>query len=155
MHHQTSTFTHKKRTSIRMSFFDGAEGGQNNLLNFFVFFMPQSALSKLPLSKFPHQLIFTHKKRTFPRPSFLNAAQGGQNNLLNFFCLFYASNQHYPNCRYPNFHINLFLRTKKGHSQECPFSMVPKVGLEPTPCCQDRILSPARLPIPPLRRMLR
>ncbi len=24
--------------------------------------------------------------------------------------------------------------------------IVPKVGLEPTPCCQDRILSPARLP---------
>jgi hypothetical protein len=25
-------------------------------------------------------------------------------------------------------------------------SLVPKVGLEPTPSCEDRILSPARLP---------
>src|SRR5438128_5278717 len=28
---------------------------------------------------------------------------------------------------------------------------VPKVGLEPTLSCENRILSPARLPIPPLR----
>ena len=28
--------------------------------------------------------------------------------------------------------------------------MVPKVGVEPTPPCEDRILNPARLPIPPL-----
>ncbi len=28
---------------------------------------------------------------------------------------------------------------------------LPEVGLEPTPCCQDGILNPARLPIPPLR----
>ena len=27
-----------------------------------------------------------------------------------------------------------------------PESLVPKVGLEPTPSCEDRILSPARLP---------
>ena len=31
---------------------------------------------------------------------------------------------------------------------------LPEVGLEPTPCCQDGILNPARLPIPPLRHML-
>ena len=30
-------------------------------------------------------------------------------------------------------------------------SKLPKVGIEPTPCCQDGILNPARLPIPPLR----
>ncbi len=29
--------------------------------------------------------------------------------------------------------------------------MVPKVGLEPTLCCQNGILNPACLPIPPLR----
>ena len=28
---------------------------------------------------------------------------------------------------------------------------MPKEGLEPSPCCQDGILNPARLPIPPLR----
>ena len=42
--------------------------------------------------------------------------------------------------------------TKK---DECSYSlsnairtlvMVPVVGLEPTPCCQERILSPSRLP---------
>ena len=27
-----------------------------------------------------------------------------------------------------------------------PESLMPKVGLEPTPSCEDRILSPARLP---------
>lgn len=36
-----------------------------------------------------------------------------------------------------------------------PFSgslgVIPEVGLEPTPCRQDGILNPARLPIPPLR----
>jgi hypothetical protein len=31
---------------------------------------------------------------------------------------------------------------------------MPKVGIEPTPCCQDGILNPARLPVPPLRRHL-
>ena len=31
------------------------------------------------------------------------------------------------------------------------FGEIPEVGLEPTPCCQDGILNPARLPIPPLR----
>ena len=30
--------------------------------------------------------------------------------------------------------------------------VVPEVGLEPTHCCQYWILSPARLPIPPLRQ---
>ncbi len=29
--------------------------------------------------------------------------------------------------------------------------MVPRAGIEPAPCCHDRILSPARLPIPPPR----
>ena len=29
--------------------------------------------------------------------------------------------------------------------------LVPKAGLEPALCCQNRILSPARLPVPPLR----
>ena len=41
------------------------------------------------------------------------------------------------------------------NAQETAFSGVsggiPEVGLEPTPCCQDGILNPARLPIPPLR----
>jgi hypothetical protein len=30
--------------------------------------------------------------------------------------------------------------------------MVPEEGIEPTLCCQNRILSPARLPVPPFRR---
>src|SRR3954466_10072109 len=30
--------------------------------------------------------------------------------------------------------------------------LVPKVGLEPTCSCERRILSPLRLPVPPLRR---
>jgi len=33
-------------------------------------------------------------------------------------------------------------------------SALPKEGVEPSPCCQDGILNPARLPIPPLRRFL-
>ena len=33
--------------------------------------------------------------------------------------------------------------------------MVPEVGLEPTLCCQNWILNPARLPISPLRQDLR
>jgi hypothetical protein len=33
-------------------------------------------------------------------------------------------------------------------------STLPKEGVEPSPCCQDGILNPARLPIPPLRRLL-
>ena len=33
-------------------------------------------------------------------------------------------------------------------------STLPKEGVEPSPCCQDGILNPARLPIPPLRRFL-
>ena len=32
--------------------------------------------------------------------------------------------------------------------------LVPEVGLEPTRCCQQRILSPSRLPIPSFRRKL-
>ncbi len=31
--------------------------------------------------------------------------------------------------------------------------MVPEVGLEPTLCCQNGILNPARLPISPLRQV--
>ena len=29
---------------------------------------------------------------------------------------------------------------------------MPKEGIEPSPCCQDGILNPARLPVPPLRQ---
>ena len=32
------------------------------------------------------------------------------------------------------------------------FSLVPAAGVEPAPCRQDRILSPARLPIPSRRQ---
>ena len=32
---------------------------------------------------------------------------------------------------------------------------MPEVGLEPTLCCHNGILNPARLPIPPLRRLVR
>jgi len=32
-----------------------------------------------------------------------------------------------------------------------PETQLPKEGIEPSPCCQDGILNPARLPIPPLR----
>ena len=32
---------------------------------------------------------------------------------------------------------------------------LPEEGLEPSPCCQDGILNPARLPIPPLRLVRR
>src|SRR3954463_1845186 len=32
------------------------------------------------------------------------------------------------------------------HAPDSPPRSVPKVGLEPTPSCEDRILSPARLP---------
>lgn len=35
----------------------------------------------------------------------------------------------------------------------CRKSLLPKEGLEPSPPCEDRILRPARLPIPPLRRL--
>src|SRR5712692_3430713 len=40
-----------------------------------------------------------------------------------------------------------------GASTRAARRLVPKVGLEPTPPCGDRILRPARLPIPPLRRL--
>ncbi len=33
--------------------------------------------------------------------------------------------------------------------------MVPEEGVEPTRPCGHRILSPARLPVPPLRELLR
>ncbi len=41
------------------------------------------------------------------------------------------------------------LQESAGYSAE---RKVPEVGLEPTLCCQNRILNPTRLPIPPLRR---
>ena len=43
--------------------------------------------------------------------------------------------------------------TKKcGTPHGVPHFLVPVVGLEPTPCRQERILSPSRLPIPSHRR---
>ena len=38
---------------------------------------------------------------------------------------------------------------KKGDSREKVSSLVPRVGIEPTLCCQNWILNPARLPVPP------
>ena len=45
---------------------------------------------------------------------------------------------------------------KQGLECKKPFLQVekralPKEGVEPSPCCQDGILNPARLPVPPLR----
>lgn len=40
-----------------------------------------------------------------------------------------------------------FLNSEKGFS----LTIVPKVGVEPTRDCSHRILSPACLPVPPLR----
>ncbi len=37
---------------------------------------------------------------------------------------------------------------------EFSVTMVPEAGVEPAPCRQDRILSPARLPIPSFRQIL-
>ena len=45
---------------------------------------------------------------------------------------------------------NQGLECKKPQSQAHKPAL-PKEGLEPSPCCQDGILNPARLPIPPLR----
>ena len=42
---------------------------------------------------------------------------------------------------------------KERHPQGMPFFLVPVVGLEPTRCRHQRILSPSRLPIPSHRRM--
>ena len=39
----------------------------------------------------------------------------------------------------------------KKDTRRCPFYLVPVVGVEPTRYCYHRILSPARLPIPPYR----
>ena len=36
--------------------------------------------------------------------------------------------------------------------KKTPKEPLPKEGIEPSPCCQDGILNPARLPIPPLRQ---
>jgi hypothetical protein len=41
---------------------------------------------------------------------------------------------------------NLFPLRANLHVAICRKYVVPKVGLEPTPSCEDRILSPARLP---------
>ncbi len=44
-------------------------------------------------------------------------------------------------------------KRKKGPpARMIPSLFVPEVGLEPTRCCQQRILNPSRLPIPPLRQ---
>ncbi len=54
-----------------------------------------------------------------------------------------------------NFSQSLSVHAKKvadNLSYQLLLSLVPKVGLEPTRCRQHRILSPARLPIPPLRQ---
>ena len=42
------------------------------------------------------------------------------------------------------------LECKKPASSRSNAAM-PKEGVEPSPCCQDGILNPARLPVPPLR----
>ncbi len=47
--------------------------------------------------------------------------------------------------------VALFINDSKG---EPHFASLPEEGLEPSPCCQDGILNPARLPIPPLRRVV-
>ena len=44
-------------------------------------------------------------------------------------------------------------RIKKGTADAIPFLLVPVVGLEPTRCRHQRILSPSRLPIPSHRRI--
>ena len=49
------------------------------------------------------------------------------------------------------------LRAKQVLSQLSygPTKLVPKAGIEPARYCYHRILSPARLPIPPLRHFAR
>jgi hypothetical protein len=42
--------------------------------------------------------------------------------------------------------MSLCLPSRSGRSPMWSSRLVPKVGLEPTPSCEDRILSPARLP---------
>ena len=39
-------------------------------------------------------------------------------------------------------------------AQKPHLEAMPKEGIEPSPCCQDGILNPARLPIPPLRQLV-
>ena len=46
---------------------------------------------------------------------------------------------------------NVSHQIKKGHLRVSFFYLVPVVGVEPTRYCYHRILSPARLPIPPYR----
>ena len=51
--------------------------------------------------------------------------------------------------------IILFKYIRKSYiliSQNAAYNLVPEAGVEPAPCCQDWILSPARLPIPSFRR---
>ena len=45
-------------------------------------------------------------------------------------------------------------RPRLGRTGSDYIGLVPEVGLEPTRCCQQRILSPSRLPIPSFRRKL-
>ncbi len=48
---------------------------------------------------------------------------------------------------------SIFLKNKKTATlSRC---LVPKTGVEPVRCCHRRILSPVRLPIPPLRQIWR
>ena len=42
--------------------------------------------------------------------------------------------------------------TKKGQTPMCK-SFMPATGIEPVLCCHNRILSPARLPVPPHRHV--
>ena len=44
-------------------------------------------------------------------------------------------------------------KSTKASYQNHRADMVPVAGVEPAPCCQDWILSPARLPIPSHRRV--
>ena len=40
------------------------------------------------------------------------------------------------------------------HLLACTFVQMPATGIEPVPYCYDRILSPARLPVPPRRQVV-
>ena len=54
----------------------------------------------------------------------------------------------------PSSPTHAFRINKKGTADAIPFLLVPVVGLEPTRCRHQRILSPSRLPIPSFRRKL-
>ena len=53
------------------------------------------------------------------------------------------------------FHCPAHRHQNKGYPDGVPLILVPVVGLEPTRCRHQRILSPSRLPIPSHRRMER